>query len=393
MKKRHFVLLFAGSLIAGWVVRSATSRNEPPQSVQAPATRLRPKIARIPAKSARLGQFLTLTRQEQVNFCDHALPQDRAALVELLLHDGDPSGLVSESRIMIESMMEAWVEDNFTSAWAWCQQLTGVTQKRYIAGELLGILAEKDLTLALTLHLEMSAADPLFDSLIPDRALENAATKSASDFLDVLGKFPDHDSNSIEAKFASDFDFQQAAEGVNALLRKQKQLPPEFPYNFIETWGERDPDAAFDWLVSLGRESDCDADLDSLLEGLGKQGIPGATSTWVVGKIEESATSRSVIAQGLTNASTALIQEIQKALPSSESSDRFMTELFLEQCNVRPNNFSASLAAMSSPQVRVNAFLRAKKEDHDLSQETNKLRYENYGITRIQFEGIFPPKK
>ena len=393
MKKRHFVLLFASSLVAGWAWRSATSSNDLPQSAQASPTRLRPKMARTPARSERLEQFSKFTFNEQMNFCNNALSQDRAALVELLLHDGDPSGLVWESRTMIDIMIEAWVKEDFTSAWAWCQQLTCVTWKRYIAGELLDLLAEKDFTLALNLHLEMSAADSLFDSSIPDRALANAATKSASDFLDVLGKFPDRNSNSIEANFARDFDFKQTAEGVNALLRKQKKLPPEFPYNFIETWGERDPDAAFDWLVSLGRDSDCDADLDSLLEGLGKQGIPGATSNWVAGKIEESVTSRSVIAQGLTNASSAMIQDIQKALPSSESSDRFMTELFLEQCKVGPSNYSASLAAMSSPQVRINAFLRAKKEDHDLNREANELRYEDFGVTRQQFEEIFPPEK
>lgn len=391
MKKRNFVLLFAGSLVAGWVLRSATSSNEPSQSVQASPTRLRPKIARTPASSALLGHFLKLPRQEQANFCNSALPQDRAALIELILQDSDPSGMASASRSMIGGMMETWVEEDFTGAWAWCQQLTSVTWKRYIAGELLERLAKKDLTLALTLHLELHAADPLFDSFVSNLAIMDAGTKSASDFLDVLGRLPNHNGGSTGADFARDFDFQQAAEGVNALLRKQKQLPPEFPLNFIDTWGERDPDAAFDWLVSLGRNSF--VDLDRLLEGLGKQGIPGATSTWVAGKIEESATFRNVIAQEMTNASTGMIHDIQKALPSSESSDRFMTELFLKQCSVRPSNFSASLAAMSSPQVRINVLLRAKEENHDLNQEANELRYEDLGVTRQQFEKIFPPEK
>jgi hypothetical protein len=391
MKMRNLFLLFAGSLVAGWVLRSATSSSEPPQLVQPSATRLRPKIARTPASGERLKKFLTLTSEEQANFCKNVSPQDRAALVELMLQDGDPSGLAYASRSMIARMMKTWVEEDFTSAWAWCQQLTGVTWKRYIAGELLDRLAEKDLTLALTLHLETSAADPLFDSMVPNLAFRNAATKNASDFLDVLGRLPDHHGGSTGADFARDFDFQQAAEGVNTLLKKQKQLPPEFPHNFIETWGERDPDAAFDWLVSLGQHKI--VHLNSLLEGLGKQGIPGATSTWVAGKIEESATSRNVIAQGLTQASTAMITDIQKALPSSESSDRFMTELFLQQCKFSPSNFSASLAAMSSAQVRINAFLRAKQEHHDLNQEANELKYEDFGVTRQQFEEIFPPEK
>jgi hypothetical protein len=391
MKKRNFVLLFAGSLVAGWALRYATSSSEPPQSVQPSTTRLRPKMARTPARSARLDQFLILPRDEQANFCKNVSPQDRAALIELVLQDSDPSGMASASRSMIESMIETWVEEDFTGAWAWCQQLTSVTWKRYIAGEVLEKLAEKDLTLALTLHLELNAADPLFDSFVSNLAIMNAATKSASDFLDVLGRLPNHQGGTTNADFARDFDFQQAAEGVNTLLKKQKQLPPEFPMNFIETWGERDPDAAFNWLVSLGRHRI--VSLDSLLEGLGKQGIPGATSTWVAGKIEESATSRNVIAQEMTNASSAMIHDIQKALPSSESSDRFMTELFLQQCKVYPSNFTASLAAMSSPQVRINAFSRAKEEHNDLNQQANELRYEDFGVTRQQFEKIFPPEK
>lgn len=347
-------------------------------------------MARTSAKSAGLKHFLTMTRQEQANFCNNVLPQDRAALIELVLQDSDPSGMASASGSMITGMIETWVEEDFTSAWAWCQQLTSVTWKRYIAGKLLDKLAGKDLTLALTLDLELKAADPLYDSFVSNLAMMNAATKSASDFLNVLGRLPDHHGGSTGADFARDFNFQQAAEGVNALLRKQKQLPPEFPHNFIETWGERDPDAAFDWLVSLGHDSF--VSLDSLLEGLGKQGIPGATSTWVAGKIEESATSRDVIAQGMTNASSTMIRDIQKALPSSESSDRFMTELFLQQCNVSPSNFSASLAAMSSPQVRITAFLRAKEQHHDLKQEANELKFEDLGVTRQQFEKIFPPE-
>lgn len=138
-------------------------------------------------------------------------------------------------------------------------------------------LAEKDPSRALAASIEMSSTDPKFHSSVGLRLLNKAASKSAGDFNEALAKLPliDITCNSGFG-FTKNFDFQKAADGTSALLRKQKELPAAFPRNFLTTWGERDPDAAFAWYATAKKSRQIN--FQFLLDGIEKQGISGAAS-------------------------------------------------------------------------------------------------------------------
>ncbi len=128
-----------------------------------------------------------------------------------------------------------------------------------------------------------------------------------------------------------------------------------------------------------------------LLEGIEKQGIPEAASAWVASKIEESESSRQLIVEGMSNASAASINGIVKAQANSNSSDRFLTELFVNQCQYYPHDFTTTLSGMSSTQARLEAFAQVKKAGADLTEEITETQYQAWGVTKQQFEAIFPP--
>lgn len=397
MKKPFLLLIFSGSAAVGWLMHGGVpARGEEHAGKIAEARSPQQKLDKVKRLSAREKEFQDFTKRipilsdaERHSFGDNLGAEDRGKLIETILKEGNPNRLSNESRSIIESILTIWVTKDFDGAWAWSQRLFPDAYRRYIAGNILDELAKKDLTRALDLHLEMSATDSKFRSDAPLLALEETAGKSASEFLDILGKIPPSGGGSRGFDFAKDFDFQKAAEGVNALLKKQKDIPDQFPSNFIKVWAERDPDAAFAWL-SPENETGCNS-FRYLLEGIEKQGIPGAASAWVAGKLEESENSRKLIVKGMCSATPANIAGVVKALPDSKSVDRFLSELFIEQSHYYPHDFATTLDRMSSPQVRLETFEKVKKNGVGLTRKISEAEYQKWGVTKQQFETIFPP--
>jgi hypothetical protein len=398
MKKLFFVLIFIGNTALGWLIHAGARAENPQQSAQTSSAQRELATRTDRAKEARerefknlAKQFLRMNSEDQSSLSKNVPPQDRIALVETLLKEGDPSGTSSDSYLMITYIIRILATEDFEGAWAWSQQIANDAHRRYVSAEILEKLAEKDLTRALALCSEISKVDPLFQSGVGLFALEKTASKNASDFLEVLTKLNLSDKSSgFNFEFAKDFDFQKVAEGTSALLRKQKKLPHAFPCDFISFWGERDPDAAFAWLAT--EEQNDSFSFEALLEGVERQGIPGAASAWVVRKIEESEKFRKLIVEGLNNASAASINSIVKALPISNNSDRFLTELFIQQCEYSQDHFETLLGGMSSPKARLEAFLKVKKGGRDISDKMTEAQCQVWGITKQQFEAIFPPR-
>jgi hypothetical protein len=396
MKKRFLYPIFVGSVALGWLARGGISPQNPPQAIQASQTRLEGKTASRQTSTAREAELLafakrlpTLNSVELEELNKNLTPQERGLLLETLLKEGNPSGLKGEGHSAIHGILWIWVNEDFEGAWTWSQQIANDASRRFMMGKILDYLGEKDLTRALALHLEMHAADPKFESDVPLIALEATTPKSASDFINLLNKIPLHGGGTEDFVFAKDFDFQQAAVGTSELLKKQNQLPNEFPMNFIKAWGERDPDAAFAWLASEKHNNKFS--FNELLEGIEKQGIPGAASTWAAGKIEESESSRKSVIDGMYHAQAAAINGIVKALPNTNSSDRFLTELLIAKSKDRRVDLTPMLGGMSSPQARLEALSQVKKQGYNLSNKITQNQYQAWGVTQQQFEAIFPP--
>ena len=397
MKKPFLLLIFVGFTALGWISHqrvSATSTQPAatptqPRHLERKSSAKRPQDTHEKKMRAFARQLPLLSSNEQETFCEKLAPQDRSALLEAMLKEASPSGFKFEQYSPLSKVLREWVAEDSDGALAWCQQLSSEAARRFMTGQILDKLAEKDLNGALAMHLEMSATDPKFKSSVPLVALEQTTKKSARDFLNLLNKIPLNGGGTRNFEFAKDFDFQQAADGVTALLAKQHALPHEFPMNFIKSWAERDPDAAFAWMTPENQRGGIS--FRYLLEGIEKQGIPGAASAWVARKTEESESARKLIVAGMFNAPAATIDGVVKALPDSSSSDRFLTELFAEQTHHYPHNYATTLTRMSSPQLRLEAFAQAKKNGVNLAKEISETEYQTWGITKQQFEVIFPP--
>ena len=398
MKKPFLLLIFSGSAAVGWLMHGGVpARGEEHAGKIAEARSPQQKLDKVKRLSAREKEFQDFTKRipilsdaERHSFGDNLGAEDRGKLIETILKEGNPNRLSNESRSIIESILTIWVTKDFDGAWAWSQRLFPDAYRRYIAGNILDKLAKGDLTRALNLHMEMIAIDPKFSSRVPSLALSQAAGKSAGEFLTILNQIPPHGSgNSGGCEFARDFDFQLAADGISRLL-KHKELPSEFPRNIVKAWAERDPDAAFAWLT-LKDEIGGGGSFRVLLDEIEKQGNPGAASAWVVGKLEESESSRQKILSGMVNATSANITGVINALPDSSSSDRFLTELFAVQTRHYLHDFATTLPRMSSPRVRLEAFAQAKKDGVSLAGRFPETAYQTWGITKEQFDAIFPP--
>jgi hypothetical protein len=400
MKKHYFALIFISSVALGWLSRGSVSATNPPQIFKTSRTRTEQKTETAGTNNVREAEFLAFAKRvsthdysENDAFAKNLVPKDRGALIKTLLVEGDPSGLSHEGSAMIDSILHTWVADDFEGAWDWSKQITDDTFRRFIAGEILDQVIWKDPARAMALHLEMKATDSKFQSSVPGIALQAAGRKSASEFLDVLSKIPLHGGGSTRPDFARDFDFQQAAAGISALLRIQNKLPDEYPRGFVGAWAERDPDAAFAWGVS--ESESLQFRFNEFLEGIEKQGIPGAASAWVVGKIEESESSRAFFRFHMAHAPVASLNGVVKAWANSNSSDRFLTELLLARYEDAGSHFfSTALTGMSSPQVRLEAIAQMKKAGLDFTSQAEQatdIQYQAWGLTKQQLQATVIP--
>ena len=96
---------------------------------------------------------------------------------------------------------------------------------------------------------------------------------------------------------------------------------PVFPSNFVSNWAARDADAAYAWFAK--NENVTYEKFGSLLEGVEKQGVPGASYTWAADKLEEPGTARDAVIRGLAQfdweRKTTTINSIAQAMPDDAS--------------------------------------------------------------------------
>ncbi len=207
-------------------------------------------------------------------------PEDRAAAMEALLAQAGPYGIPELATSMIDEILKIWADEDINGAWSWCQRIDRDANRKFVAGKLIDGIVDKDMDRAFALHLEMTAEDPDFYSEVPMKLLDQAVSKDAASFLDLLGKLPfGNGGGGRPMDFAEDFDFQQAAEGVTALRKNHEgKSPPVYPTNFLSIWASRDADAAYAWYSKNPGEPFNESGVD-LIKGIEKQGVPGAV--WV----------------------------------------------------------------------------------------------------------------
>jgi hypothetical protein len=402
MKTQSHQLILASALTAvgltiGWLIGGkATAATSLPTVKSPPNSARRDESQRLTTKiDAKWQTFVThiseISYGEREAFVGNITSQDRRSAIEVLLKQGGPRGFDSEIEQSIDQLLASWGKENFEDAWAWSQQIHGEGTKNFIVGRLLNLLVKTNPERALTLYLELEQTYPGFKSEVPAKVLASAALKNSEEFLNFATKFRFSWDQGEPCEFAKDFNFQQVADGIAKFSRKEdSKLPWGFPRNFYKAWADRDQDAAF---ASFTRgELKRLGDFEVFLWGLRAENNPNGVWSWVAEKIQESEVSSKAIAKGLGNIPAVSFNELVKALPDESSRDRFLTEVARERgiCHRQDGMPSIAISAMSSPEVRLEAFAQMHKRQiqPDVAKVT-EADLQAWGVTRQQIIDIF----
>jgi hypothetical protein len=404
MKGHWALIFFVAGLGAGWLIFGGGVQD----SAEAPGNKsaapiIRKREAR-PVATPHESKFRTFAKElpklntaDKETFMKSLAPGDRAAAIEAMLSQVGPLGLPSETMTMLGEILKTWADEDFDGAWAWCMKIESDVIRVFVAPQLLDGLVNKDPERALALHLEMASENPDFSSTVPLNILKQAASKDAASYLELLGKLPFRSgSNGTAMEYAADFDFQQAADGLTALQKSREgKSPPVFSTNFLSKWAARDADAAYAWYIKNPRAVDFE-NFGSLLEGIEKQGVPGASSVWAADKLNEPGADRDALIRSLTRSTLAslpiTINSIAQAMPDTVSRDRFLGEAV--RMSYQYNawvDFNSNLTLMSTPAVRLETLRQLGTTVLSRFAKIPDAQLQQWGFTRQQLEQLQAP--
>ena len=400
MNARWVSIIFAAGLGAGLLISVGGMR----ESAEAAGKKRDPTVvSKREARSANspheakfrsfAKELPKLSDEDKEVFEKSLAPGDRSAAIEAMLAETGPQGISSEARSIIYDILATWVGEDFDGAWAWCRRIENDANRKFVASKLIDELVGKDLDRAFALHLEMVAKDPDFSSDAPIKFLHKATSKDAATFLDFLGKLPfGRISDSSEVTFPENFDFQQAADGVTALMKNHNETePPVFPDNFLSTWAEHNADAAYAWVVKtqhfIGTEG-----FDSFLEGIDKQSAPGASYKWAAGKLSAAGDEWDTMIYSLSIDGSehrdAAILSIAQAMPAAANRDRFLGDLMTASCDTNVPVELGVLNEISTPTARLETLRRIEDRGYLNTAEISDVRLQQWGLTRQQVEQL-----
>jgi hypothetical protein len=401
MKTRSFDLIWLSCLTVigltlGWLAHGGATVVVPPTSVatlsrSARSRELRPIMTEKNNKWQNFAiQFPKTSEEEKRNFEQNIAPKDRKAAIEALLAQGGPQGFDNNMEDMIVHLLNLWGEENFEEVWIWGQQIKGQGTQNFVSGKLLNLLVSIDLDRAANLYFELSKTNHHIDCDVPQKILARAALINTEEFLKLAKKVPMSDffyqANFV---FAQDFNFRQVADTI-ARLRKNKDdqtLPMGFPENFSEVWIQRDHDKAFTGAVLTKF-----IEFPEFLKELEEHDTTKAAWIWVADKIQESEVASKAICSDLHSLHVVSFNGIVQALPDAASRDRFLIQVVQEHgiANEKGEMPSIAISAMSSPEVRLEAFSQMRKhEDQPDITKVTDLDLQNWGVTRQQIAAIF----
>ncbi len=401
MKARWTPLIFAAGLGAGWLIFGGGTRESAEAAKNKSAAPVVRKSEAPTVTSPHESKFHTfakelpkLSEDEREAFTKSLTPGDRAAAIEAMLDQAGPDGIPVVTHSMIVQILMTWASEDFDGAWAWARQVESDGDRKFVASQILDVCGGKDPDRALALHLEMAAEDPDFSSSAPLDILQKAASKDAASYLDLLGKLPFGKGVRGRAMdFAADFDFQQAADGLTDLKKRHDRgYPSAFATNFLASWASRDVDAAYAWFAKnpdpFFYENFC-----SLLEGIEKLGVPGASYAWAADKLNEPGPARDAMIQSLMHPRSSRgltdINFIAQAMPDAASRDSFLSDVMTIMRGTRGEiaiEFIYVLSQMSTPAVRMETFRQLGKNSLLRVAKIPDAQLQQWGLTRQQIE-------
>jgi len=398
MKVHWTPIIYAAGLGTGWLVFGGGVRESAESAGNKSAAPVVTKREARPAKTPHETKFRNfakelpkLSTEDKEAFKKSLAPKDRPAAIEAMLAQAGPDGIPGQTRVMVDEILKTWANEDFEGVWAWCQQLESDASRKFVASQIIEGLVNKDPDRAFALHLEMAAEDPEFTSHAPLNILQQAVSKDAASFLDLLGKLPCRNGSSGRPMdFAADFDFQQAADGITALTKSHSgKSPPAFPTNFLSSWAARDADAAYAWYAN--NNGTPFENFGNLLEGIEKQGVPGASAARAADKLSQPGTARDAmlrsLAQSTSDRKASTINSIAQAMPDTTSRDRFLGDMLTTSPYSDPMaEVGFTLNQMSTPAARLEALQQLRNNNRLYPAKISDTQLQQWGLTRQQVE-------
>ena len=201
--------------------------------------------------------------------------QDHSALLQLMFDRAGFSGLNSDEKWLLQTIVTDWYARNPQAAIGFIESLGNREDRATLASELIEAEMENDVSNALVMAGDLQHLMTEEDGSVsfPDDLLEAAAARSADEVyqLCLLSKETSEETFSwkIQCKYPKDFDFK----GLLTRLSAHSQTLPEgqriskLPSNLLSTWAARDPHAAYEWLNSGDHALAGNDSIDDFLSG------------------------------------------------------------------------------------------------------------------------------
>jgi len=219
-------------------------------------------------------------------------PGDEKAMLLALCAQAGPTGLKDyRQHSAFRSLLKVWAARNFDAAWAWAGNEVNDATSWFATDILLAELVKSDPDRALDLYAQQAVEHPQKICSMPDALLTAAINKGAEGAISFLERLPPNGGVAGgDLEFPQGFDFTAFIAATNELCQRKGSFPPLFPTNTFQSWGARDPDAAYEMILRLGENPAIPmGGWIEVIEGVEKtRGTYEATS-WVVDKIQSTA--------------------------------------------------------------------------------------------------------
>ena len=385
--------LFAGGLLAGWLVRGggdAASVEEPAAKVERQRRDSSRKTVAHDARWQGLDQrLLTQNHEEREVFSKNLTAGDRLSALESLMRSAGPEGINYELRTVMDNILRDWAKEDFDGAWAGALGVDNPGLRRFMLSTLLENRINEDPDKALSLYLDQVAVDPAFSSNVPLRIVGLRAGQGADAFIDTLSKLPWSDNTmGTEMKFATGFDFRKVADAVAALANGHPGKNPQaFPTNFFEKWSSLDPEEAQTWWRQNGTLSY--NSWGGLLSGVEKKLGATESAAWAARELEANPEKRETMLQGMDASREGFstrLNLIADAMPDTAARDRLLSDAFASLRYSDPlERFGFAITGMSSPEARLEALRNFRaKAGYIIDTNVPDTQLQQWGITRQQ---------
>lgn len=388
--------LFAGGLLAGWVIRGggdARVKEKTTAEAHAPRTpRQRNTSPREFPQAAKVREFMKKARDGNLaEFYDGIPAKDRMRTFELMAMQVGPSKGYGVENVMLDAYLQKWAEKDFEEVWSSATLCENDGLRRYMVNQLLESLARLEPDKAMDLYLERINAGDEVSASVPLWILTKRSGESADAFLDTFLKMPSSamGATTTDMTFSENFDFGKVAEALAELKRENKEYrPAAFAGNFLQKWAEQDIDAAHSWWMANGDVSHYPG-WSGFIDGIERKSGSAEAAQWAAAQIQEGGKMRQKMIESISNAQPELlvsrVAPIADAMPDTESKDRFYIDVMkFNQYGDLLERYDFAMNKMSSPEARLQAIEEIQTEKYTDLTKIPDSTLQDWGITREQ---------